>query len=143
MAEKGHGALHELQEEIMISRQVFGIIVLLITGGIVVFLVGLLAIGGLFALILFSPLFIIFSPVLVPLGGFLFLTTAVPLGLGVASIFAISWIYNYVEGRPPVGAEQFHHARLRVLDAASRIKHRAEEYGSTLHGTVQDAASVA
>ncbi|TYI17459.1 oleosin Ara h 15.0101-like isoform X1 [Gossypium hirsutum] len=65
------------------------------------FLSGLTFTGTVFALVMATPLVVLFSPVLVPAGLAILLVTTGFLfsgGCGVAAITALSWIHNYVQG---------------------------------------------
>ncbi|PPR98459.1 hypothetical protein GOBAR_AA22193 [Gossypium barbadense] len=75
------------------------------------FLSGLTFTGTVFALVMATPLVVLFSPVLVPAGLAILLVTTGFLfsgGCGVAAITALSWIHNYVQGKhntPPGAAD--------------------------------------
>ncbi|XP_052887008.1 oleosin Ara h 15.0101-like [Gossypium arboreum] len=75
------------------------------------FLSGLTFTGTVFALVMATPLMVLFSPVLVPAGLAILLVTTGFLfsgGCGVAAITALLWIHNYVQGKhntPPGAAD--------------------------------------
>ncbi|KAF5743618.1 oleosin 1-like [Tripterygium wilfordii] len=101
-------------------------------GGSLLALSGLILTGTVIALTVATPLLVIFSPVIVPavitvaliLAGFL-----ASGGFGVAAITAFSWLFRYVTGRHPPGADQLEQARMKLAGKAREIKDRAQEFG--------------
>ncbi|KAK9266337.1 hypothetical protein L1049_020165 [Liquidambar formosana] len=101
-------------------------------GGSLLVLSGLTLAGTVIALTIATPLLVIFSPVLVPA-----LITVVLLitgflasgGFGVAAITVLSWIYGYVTGRHPPGADQIDQARMKLASKAREMKDKAEQFG--------------
>lgn len=101
-------------------------------GGSLIVLSGLLLSGTVIALTIATPLFVLFSPVLVPalitlsllITGFL-----ASGGFGVAAVTVLSWIYGYVTGKQPPGAEQLDQARQRLAGKAREMRDKAEQYG--------------
>ncbi|KAF6146122.1 hypothetical protein GIB67_015560 [Kingdonia uniflora] len=94
-------------------------------GGSFMILSGLTLVGTVIALTLATPLLVLFSPVLVPagialmvlLGGFL-----ASGGFGVAAVTTLAWMYKYVKGSHPVGADQLDHARMKLASKAREMK---------------------
>ncbi|XP_041018998.1 oleosin 1-like [Juglans microcarpa x Juglans regia] len=101
-------------------------------GGSLLLLSGLILASTVIALTVVTPLLVIFSPVLVPavitvcLIIFGFLASG---GLGVAAVTVLSWIYRYVTGRQPPGAEQIDQARMKLASKAREMKDKAEQFG--------------
>ncbi|KAI5346798.1 hypothetical protein PRUPE_2G272200 [Prunus persica] len=101
-------------------------------GGSLLVLSGLVLAGTVIALTIATPLLVIFSPVLVPalitvaLITMGFLTSG---GFGVAAVTVLSWIYKYVTGKQPPGADQLDQARHKLAGKARDIKDRAEQFG--------------
>ncbi|PKA53328.1 Oleosin 16 kDa [Apostasia shenzhenica] len=99
-------------------------------GGSMLLLSGLTLAGTVIALTVATPLLVIFSPVLVPAafaltllaGGFL--TSG---GFGVAALSVLSWMYKYMTGKHPVGADQIDQARARIAEKARDIKSSAQQ----------------
>ncbi|TYI71957.1 hypothetical protein E1A91_D07G025700v1 [Gossypium mustelinum] len=78
-------------------------------GAMFLFLSGLTFTGTVIALVMATPLMVLFSPVVVPAGLAILLVTTRFLfsgGCGVAVITALSWVHNYVQGKhnTPPGA---------------------------------------
>ncbi|KAF2315840.1 hypothetical protein P3X46_023630 [Hevea brasiliensis] len=110
-------------------------------GGSLLLLSGLILVGTVIALTVATPLLVICSPVLVPaviaVGLIItgFLTSG---GFGVAAISILSWIYRYVTGKKPPGAESLDQARMKLTGKAREIKDRAEQFGQ--HATGQQTS---
>ncbi|KAK7391569.1 hypothetical protein VNO78_19985 [Psophocarpus tetragonolobus] len=94
-------------------------------GGSLLILAALIMAGTVIALTIVTPLFVIFSPVLVPAVitvALLSLGFLASGGLGVAAITVLAWIYRYVTGKHPPGADQLDTARHKLLNKAREIK---------------------
>nr|POE61968.1 oleosin 1 [Quercus suber] len=59
-------------------------------------------------------------------------------GCGVAAITALSWLYNYLTGQHPMGADKLDYARMRIADKARDVKERARDYGQFAQQRVQE-----
>lgn len=98
-------------------------------GGSLLLLSGLTLAGTVIALTIATPLLVIFSPVLVPATlailtlGSGFLASG---GFGVAALSVLSWIYRYMTGKHPPGADQLDSARTKLASKARDMKDRAE-----------------
>ncbi|MFS7980395.1 putative oleosin [Helianthus anomalus] len=66
-------------------------------------------VGG--VVLLFSPVLIIFGPVWVPL-------------------FLIYWVYNYLTGKHPVGADKVDYARHKIAESVEEVKNKVEQLGT-------------
>ncbi|KAG0472830.1 hypothetical protein HPP92_014263 [Vanilla planifolia] len=99
-------------------------------GGSMLLMSGLTLAATVIALTLATPLLVIFSPVLIPaaialsLIAFGFVTSG---GFGLAALSVLSWMYNYMTGKQPVGAEQIEQARARIASKARDIKESAQQ----------------
>jgi len=90
-------------------------------GGSFLVVAALIMTGTVIALTIVTPLLVIFSPVLVPA-----LITVSVLSLGflasgglcVTAITVLTWIYGYVTGKHPPGADQLDSARDKLLNKA-------------------------
>ncbi|GMP69821.1 hypothetical protein CsSME_00028931 [Camellia sinensis var. sinensis] len=88
--------------------------------------------GTVVALTLATPLLVIFSPVLVPAAiavCLLILGFVASGGFGLAAVSVLSWIYRYVTGQQPPGAEQLDYARMKLANKAREMKDKAELFG--------------
>ncbi|MCO5601211.1 hypothetical protein L7F22_055330 [Adiantum nelumboides] len=96
---------------------------------------GMLATGTVITLIVLAPVFLFFSPILLPLGIILFLCTAgflTAAGAAIATVVAISWVYRYFKGKHPPGADQMEYAMTRLHDTAEQVKHKARDLGGQI-----------
>nr|ACH85188.1 main allergen 15 kDa oleosin [Sesamum indicum] len=100
-------------------------------GGSLLVLSGLTLAGTVIALTIATPLLVIFSPVLVPAVITIFLLGAGFLasgGFGVAALSVLSWIYRYLTGKHPPGADQLESAKTKLASKAREMKDRAEQF---------------
>ncbi|CAA7053074.1 unnamed protein product [Microthlaspi erraticum] len=128
-----------LQSHSPTSTQLFAFLALFISGGILLFLLGVTATAAVLGFIVLLPLIVISSPIWIPIfvlvGGFL--TVA---GFLVGTVALVLWTYRYFRGMHPVGSDQMDYARSRIYDTASHVKDYAREYGGYFHGRAKDAA---
>ncbi|KAG8381575.1 hypothetical protein BUALT_Bualt06G0135800 [Buddleja alternifolia] len=99
-------------------------------GGSLLVLSGLTLAGTVIALTIATPLLVIFSPVLVPAVITMFMIASGFMasgGFGVAAISVLSWIYRYVTGKHPMGADQLDTARDKLASKAREMKGMAEQ----------------
>ncbi|CAM6020091.1 unnamed protein product [Sphagnum balticum] len=140
LTDRAHQLYYRAQQNAPTSRQILGLVTLLVAGGLLLLSGGLALAGTTITVLLATPVLILFSPVLIPLAVVAFFTIGGLLGagtFGVAVLSAISWAYNYYKGRHPLGADQIDEVRHRLSDTASQIKEKAREYGSEAKGFVQ------
>lgn len=93
--------LRKLQEHVSNSGQLFGILTLVITVAISLFLTGLTVVTAIVGVIFFAPLIIVSSPIWVPLSAVVFVVTAGFLstcGLGLVVVAVFSWLFRYFRG---------------------------------------------
>ncbi len=136
MAEGYRRFMSKIHEFAPSSTQVLGAAALATLGAVFLFIIGLLV-------LVLAPLFILLSPVLIPVGALLFVTFLGLFSAGLlvaAVVFGVLWFYKYLNGRRPPGSDQVDYARLRIVDTANHVKDYAKEYGGYLQGNKQDAA---
>lgn len=120
------------QQQQPLSHQVVKAATAVTAGGSLLVLSGLTLAGTVIALTIATPLLVIFSPVLVPAViavGLLILGFLTSGGFGVAAVTVLSWIYRYMTGKHPLGADQLDQARMRLASKAREMKDRAEQFG--------------
>lgn len=125
------GRPHQLQQQPR-SHQMVKAATAVTAGGSLLVLSGLTLAGTVIALTIATPLLVIFSPVLVPAAITIFLLGSGFLasgGFGVAALSVLSWIYRYMTGKHPVGADQLDSARTKLAGKAREMKDRAEQFG--------------
>ncbi|XP_074318966.1 oleosin L-like [Silene latifolia] len=101
-------------------------------GGSLLVLSGLTLTGTVIALTIATPLLVIFSPVLVPAAITVFLLTTGFLSsgaFGIAALSVLAWIYRFMTGQHPVGADQLEMARMKLAGKARDVKDTAQHYG--------------
>ncbi|CAK7353108.1 unnamed protein product [Dovyalis caffra] len=111
-------------------------------GAALLVLSGLTLTGTVIAVVVATPILVLFSPVLVPAATVVFLVTSgffFSGGFGLAAIMVLLWIYNYVTGKHPPGADKLDYARGRIAETAKDMKDRAKEYGQYVQQKAQDA----
>ncbi|XP_002971390.2 oleosin 16 kDa [Selaginella moellendorffii] len=141
--EQARGMMQKIQERSPNSKQVLGLLTI-ITGVVVALVIGGVTLGGtVLTLLLASPVFLLLSPVLVPIGIVIALATggflsASAVFVGFCSV--VSWLYNYARGRHPVGADQIDAAKHRIADTASHVTEKAREVTGYLQSRVPEAA---
>lgn len=94
-------------------------------GGSLLIFAALILASTVITLTIITPLFVIFSPILVPavvavtLLSLGFLASG---GFGAAAITVLAWIYRYVTGKHPPGADQLDTARHKLMSKARELK---------------------
>lgn len=124
--------LQQLPDQASRSQQVVRAATAVTAGGSLLILSGLILAATVIALTIATPLFVIFSPVLVPAVitvALIFIGFLASGGFGVAAVTVLSWIYRYVTGKHPSGADQLDLARLKLASKAREMKDRAEQFG--------------
>ncbi|KAK9120923.1 hypothetical protein Syun_018540 [Stephania yunnanensis] len=119
---------HQQQQQQRPQYQIVKAATAVTAGGSCLVLSGLTLVGTVIALALATPLLVICSPVLVPAAITVFLLISGFLasgGFGVAAISLLSWMYKYVTGKRPVGADKLDQARMQLASKARDVK----EYG--------------
>jgi hypothetical protein len=128
------------------TSQVLAVVTLLSVGGTLLFLSGLTLVGTLIGLAVTTPVFVIFSPVLVP--------TALVIGLGVLGFLAsgafgvtalssLSWMASHSQSliRGPL-TQTLDQAKRKAQETAGQVGQKARETGQTVQGKAQEATKV-
>ncbi|XVF48611.1 hypothetical protein PTKIN_Ptkin03bG0204000 [Pterospermum kingtungense] len=131
----------KLYESAPSSREAAKFLTATTLGAALLLLSGLTLTGTVIAVIIATPLMVIFSPILVPaaiatflaITGFLFSG-----GCGVAAITVLTWMYNYVQGKHPLGADQLDYARDMLSSTARNMSEKAKEYGEYAQHKAQE-----
>ncbi|OWM90522.1 hypothetical protein CDL15_Pgr014825 [Punica granatum] len=124
------------------KSQVVVVLTLLPVGAILLLLAGLTLAGTLIGIAVTAPLFVIFSPILVPATLLIafavtgFLTSG---AFGITALSAISWIVNFIRNmRGASLSEQVDHAKLRALETIGYLGHRTKEAGQAIQDKAHD-----
>ncbi|KAJ8536498.1 hypothetical protein K7X08_034899 [Anisodus acutangulus] len=109
------------------KSQVLAVVTLFPVGGALLCLAGLILAGTLTGLALATPVFLLFSPVLVPAA----LTIALAVtgfltsgAFGIMALSSLSWIINYMRRMRGSAGEQMEHAKRRVQDTSGYMGQR-------------------
>ena len=124
------------------KSQVLAVVTLLPIGGTLLLFSGLTLAGTLTGLAVTTPLFVIFSPVLVPavvvigLAVMGFLSSG---AFGIVALSALSWMVNFLRKVGATDPEQIDHVKRRVQDTAGQIGQKAKETGQNIKSKAQEA----
>ncbi|KAL9231548.1 hypothetical protein vseg_006767 [Gypsophila vaccaria] len=135
--------LRQIHSQSPHSTQLLGILTLLISGSILLVLVGLTLTTSVLGFVFFAPFIILSSPLWVPVATvvtFVVFGVVSLVGFGAAAVAALSWAYRYYRGQHPPGSDGFDYARSRIVNTAREVKDYAREYGGFLHSKVKDVA---
>ncbi|KAG2278809.1 hypothetical protein Bca52824_061364 [Brassica carinata] len=123
-------------------RKIVALIVGVPVGGSLLALAGLTLAGSVIGLMLSVPLFLLFSPVIVP--------AAITIGLAVTAILAsglfgltglssVSWVLNYLRGTSDTVPEQLDYAKRRMADAVGYAGQKGKEMGQYVQDKAHEA----
>lgn len=129
-------SIREIFQKGPTKSQVVAVVTLFPVGAVLLLLAGLTLTGTLISLTVTAPLFVIFSPILVPATLLIafavtgFLTSG---AFGIIALSAISWIVNFLRSmRVGTLAEQMDRAKLRAQEAAGYVGQRTKELGQAI-----------
>ncbi|CDY11685.1 BnaC06g12930D [Brassica napus] len=125
------------------STQVLSFLVGVPIVGSLLAIAGLLLAGSVIGLLISIPLFLLFSPVIVP--------AALTIGLaatgflasgmfGLTGLSSVSWVLNYLRGtRKSSVPEQLEYAKKRMADAVGYAGQKGKEMGQHVQNKAQEA----
>ncbi|XP_059295282.1 oleosin H2-like [Lycium ferocissimum] len=122
------------------ATQILAIVTLLPVGGTLFCLAGLTLIGTLVGLAVATPVFLLFSPVIVPailtvgLAVAGFMTSG---AFGVTGLSSLSWILNYLKQGKSV-PENLDAAKRRMADATAHPGQKKKDVGQTIQSKAQE-----
>lgn len=123
------------------ATQVLAVVTLLPVGGTLLGLAGLTLVGSLIGLAVATPLFVIFSPVLVPAALTIGLAVTAFLASGAFGLTALSsltYVVNYLRQVTRSVPEQLDHAKRRMQDLAMFTGQKTKEVGQTIQHKAQE-----
>lgn len=132
MSDQSKPMYQKLYESLPSSRQTVKFLTASTIGTALFVLSGLTLAGTVIALVIVTPLLVLFSPLLVPAGAVIFVVTAgffFSGGCGLAAVMSLLWMYNYVTGKHPPGADKLDYARGMLAEKAKDMKQKVKEYG--------------
>ncbi|KAL6143251.1 hypothetical protein ACLB2K_053946 [Fragaria x ananassa] len=123
------------------TGKILAVITLLPVGGILLGLAGLTFMGTIIGLLCVAPLFLVFSPVLVP--------AAIVLGLavtafitsgafGLTGLSSLSWVTNYLRRATGTVPEQLDSAKRRMADMGEYLGQKTKEVGQDIQQKAQE-----
>lgn len=124
------------------TQQIIAVVTLLPLGGFLLLLSGLTFFASLIGLAVSTPVFVIFSPVIVPAAFAIFMAVAGFLtsgAFGITGLSSLTWLANFVRGLRPKLPEQAEQAKRRVQDTAGYMGQKARETGQTVQTKAQEA----
>uniref|UniRef100_A0A0A0LR99 Oleosin n=2 Tax=Cucumis sativus TaxID=3659 RepID=A0A0A0LR99_CUCSA len=128
-----------LPQKSISSSHLLAFLTLFPIAAILLFFAGISFIGTVVALAVTSPLFLIFSPVLVPAALVIALAVAGFLtsgAFGVTALSSLSWMANYLRrSRVPLNLDQ---AKQWVRETAAQAAETAKEAGQAIQSKAQD-----
>ncbi|VFQ91881.1 unnamed protein product [Cuscuta campestris] len=122
------------------AAQVLTIVTLLPVVGTLLGLAGITLAGTLLGLMVVAPLFLLFSPVIVPAAAAIglavtgFLTSG---ALGLSGLSSLTWLMEYLRHGRSV-PEQMEYAKQRVQDAVVQIGQKTKDVGQTIQNSAQE-----
>jgi len=128
------------------TSQVLAVITGLPVGGILLALAGLSLLGTLTGLAVTTPLFILFSPVIVPATIVIGLAVAGFLtsgAFGLTALSSFSWVMNYIRQTQGTVPEQLELAKRGMADVVGYVGQKTKEAGQKTKEVGQDIQSKA
>lgn len=120
------------------ASQVLAVVTLLPVGGTLLGLAGLTLVGTLIGLAITTPLFVIFSPLLVPAAVLFGLAVTGFLSsgaFGLTGLSSLSWVLNYFRQKAP---EQMDYAKRRTQELAAQLGQKTKEAGEKIQSKAQE-----
>ncbi|KAH6791042.1 Oleosin family protein [Perilla frutescens var. frutescens] len=121
------------------TGQILAIITLLPIGGTLLCLAGITLAGSLIGLAFATPLFVIFSPVLVPAAFLLALAVTAFLtsgAFGLTGLSSLSWVFNSF--RQATGQEPLDYAKRRMQEGTMYVGEKTKQVGETIKSKAQE-----
>ncbi|XP_047950706.1 oleosin H1-like [Salvia hispanica] len=121
------------------TGQVLAILTLLPVGGSLLGLAGITLVGSLLGLAVATPLFVIFSPILLPAAILIAGTVAAFLtsgAFGLTGLSSLSWVFNSF--RQATGQEPLDYAKRRVQEGTMYVGEKTKQVGETIKSKAQE-----
>ncbi|KFK37622.1 hypothetical protein AALP_AA3G007200 [Arabis alpina] len=123
------------------STQVLTVVAGVPVGGTLLLLAGLTLAGSVIGTILAFPLFLIFSPVIVPAAFLIGLAMAgffTSGAIGLTGLSSMSWVLNFFRRARENLPEELEEAKQRLADMAEYVGQRTKDAGQTIEDRAQD-----
>ncbi|KAG6424743.1 hypothetical protein SASPL_115163 [Salvia splendens] len=118
------------------TGQVLAILTLLPVGGSLLGLAGITLVGSLLGLAVATPLFVIFSPILLPAAILIAGTVAAFLtsgAFGLTGLSSLSWVFRQATGQEPLD-----YAKRRVQEGTMYVGEKTKQVGDTIKSKAQE-----
>lgn len=123
------------------AQQVMALLAGLPVGGTLLALAGITLVGTFIALALATPVFLIFSPVLVPtaivIGGAV-LAIMTSGAFGLTGLSSLSWVMNLFRQSTPSVHDQMEMAKRRMQDMADFVGQKTKDVGQGIQNTAHE-----
>lgn len=135
------GGRHPDQSQGPSATKIVAVVTLVPIGGTLIGLSGLTLAATLFGLAISTPVFLLFSPVIVPaaltimLAITAFLTSGV---FGLTALSSLSWVYRYIRRATGSVPEQMDMAKRRMQDMAGYVGQKTKDVGQEIQGRAQE-----
>ncbi|MED6207271.1 hypothetical protein PIB30_034175 [Stylosanthes scabra] len=123
------------------TSQILAILAGIPIGGTLLLLSGLSLLGTLIGLAIATPVFIFFSPVIVPAAITIALAVTGILtagACGLTGLMSLSWIISYIRQVHGTVPEQLDSAKQRVADMADYVGQKTKDAGQEIQNKAQD-----
>ncbi|OAY25701.1 oleosin 18.2 kDa [Manihot esculenta] len=117
------------------ASKVIAVVTLLPVGGGLLALAGITLVGTLIGLAIATPLFFIFSPVLVPAAfaiGLAMVAFLASGACGLTGVTSLSWVLQYLRQATRAMPEQLDQAKKRMQDMAGYVGQKTKEMGQEI-----------
>ncbi|WCJ21064.1 Oleosin family protein [Euphorbia peplus] len=117
------------------TGKVLAVITLLPVGGTLLFLAGITLMGTLIGLAISTPVFLLFSPILVPAAFVIGLAVMAFLAsgaFGLTGLTSLSWVMRYVREATRSMPDQLDLAKRRMQDMAGFVGQKTKEVGQEI-----------
>nr|AVI16670.1 oleosin 17.5 kDa protein [Paeonia ostii] len=135
-------SLHHSTQKGPSTSQVLAVVTLLPVGGILLALSGLTLAGTVLGLALATPVFILFSPVLVPAAiaiGLAVMAFLASGAFGLTALSSLSWIVNVLRNATAAVPNQLEEAKKRMADLAGYTGQKTKDVGQTIQNKAQES----
>jgi hypothetical protein len=125
------------------AGQVVAVLAGLPVGGTLLAVSGFTLLVTLIGLAVATPLFLIFSPVIVPAAAVIGLAVGAILtsgALGITALSSLSWVVNYV--RQASGEDPIDEAKRKVVDMTDYVGEKTKDLGQGIQNTAHSGISV-
>ncbi|XP_057524255.1 oleosin Ara h 10.0102-like [Amaranthus tricolor] len=126
------------------ASQVVALITLVPLSGTLLFLAGLTLVGSIIGLVITTPVFLLFSPVLVPAALLLGLAVTGILSsgaFGLSGLSSLSWVANYLRQAGHTVPDDLDYAKRRVADMAAYAGQKTKDVGQTIESKARESGT--